>query len=608
MKPGEPLAVGLLLDGRYRIHKILGQGGMGRVYMANDTRLANRPVACKEMVLGDGIEHQKAIEDFNREARVLAALSHPSIPQIVDYFAEGGRHYLVMEFVAGGDLQGRLDKLGPKARMAEGQVLRWARQILEVLAFLHAQKPPIVYRDLKPSNIMIDQHERAMLVDFGIARFLPPGGRGTQIGSVGYAPPEQYLGKMEPRSDLYSLAATMHHLLTGRDPQLEPPFSFPPIRQLAPEVSEQTGRVIMQALDKDVGKRPPSARDMRDALPNPELDAAVSASASAANASGSAGGSASPAMSSMATIVLTQPAMPASVAAKSPLARVPNAALSPAPSQARYIPAPSSAPSVLASSLSPSVAAPRDAKVKAVAQVKTQRSLKLPAAAAPPASRASSAASTAKTKDLGIKPGQTPSTPASSAGISARKLLSRLRPSAVKTSSPSVKAKTDPQPISASTNGASASNTAARAVSSIAAVVNVDDKERPRISPAGYSTFSNGGASPNAASDTLGARLIATADGMQFGLAGGRIVIGRAIGRDDVVDIDLSALKRGVERISRRHAEIIRQGVDYFIRDLGSLNGTYISGRGKLGRDQLYKLKDRDEVVLGSAKLEFRKS
>jgi hypothetical protein len=172
-----------------------------------------------------------------------------------------------------------------------------------------------------------------------------------------------------------------------------------------------------------------------------------------------------------------------------------------------------------------------------------------------------------------------------------------------------VNAKTDPQPISANTNGASASNTAVRTVSSIAPVVNVDGEERPRISAAGYSAFSNGGASPNAASDTLaGARLIASADGMQFGLAGGRIVIGRAIGRDDVVDIDLSALKRGVERISRRHAEIIRQGVDYFIRDLGSLNGTYISGRGKLGRDQLYKLKDRDEVVLGSAKLEFRKS
>ena len=103
---------------------------------------------------------------------------------------------------------------------------------------------------------MIDHHGRAMLVDFGIARFLPPGGRGTQIGSVGYAPPEQYLGKMESRSDLYSLAATMHHLLTGRDPQLEPPFSFPPLRSLAPQVSMQTEQVVMRALDKDVEKRP----------------------------------------------------------------------------------------------------------------------------------------------------------------------------------------------------------------------------------------------------------------------------------------------------------------------------------------------------------------
>src|ERR1700742_5151712 len=135
MKPGDPLAVGQMLDGRYRIHKVLGQGGMGRVYLANDTRLASRPVAAKEMIIGDGIQEKKAIEDFSREASVLAKLSHPSIPQVIDYFAEHGRHYLVMEYVAGGDLQAHLDELGLNSRIAEAKVLLWARQILEVLQF-----------------------------------------------------------------------------------------------------------------------------------------------------------------------------------------------------------------------------------------------------------------------------------------------------------------------------------------------------------------------------------------------------------------------------------------------------------------------------------------
>ncbi|MBV8775061.1 MAG: serine/threonine protein kinase, partial [Deltaproteobacteria bacterium] len=360
MNNAAALAVGHLLDGRYRIHKVLGTGGMGRVYLANDTRLANRPVAAKEMIIGDGIEERKAIADFSREASVLARLSHPSIPQVIDYFAEQGRHYLVMEFVAGGDLQHRLDEMGAAARLPEAEVLRMARQLLDVLQFLHSQKPPIVYRDLKPGNIMIDQHGRAMLIDFGIARFLPPGGRGTQIGSIGYAPPEQYLGKMEPRSDLYALGATMHHLLTGRDPQLEPPFSFPPVRQLALNVSAKTADIIMAALDQDMSRRPQSAREMKDFLPNPEMDQAQGSVYRGGPSTGP-----KPGIGSMATIVLNQPVVP----------------------------------SRSATPPSPVSSASRSSSARSAPQVKTQRRLTLSSPAKVPVPPSS----TAKTADLNLK-------------------------------------------------------------------------------------------------------------------------------------------------------------------------------------------------------------
>lgn len=255
-----------MLQNRYRITQLLGQGGMGAVYIAIDTRFSSRTCVIKEMLdhFNDPEQRAQATESFHREADFLATLRHPGIPEVYDRFTESNRHYLVMEYINGVDLEQRLiDNGGP---FVEKDVINWMIQVLDVLSYLHHQNPAIIYRDMKPANVLATTWGKVSLVDFGIARFFNPVSRGTMIGTQGYAPPEQYRGQVEPRSDLYALGATMHYLLTGRDPQNEAPFSFPPVRTLNPEVSEDMEMVILKALDPELENRYASADEMLSEL------------------------------------------------------------------------------------------------------------------------------------------------------------------------------------------------------------------------------------------------------------------------------------------------------------------------------------------------------
>jgi serine/threonine protein kinase len=253
---GIPLTSGAILRNRYRIQRRIGGGGMGSVYLAEDL-VFRRLIAVKEMIemFADEEAREKSIADFQREAELLARLDHPAIPTIFDYFFDEsrGRYYLVMKYIDGGDLATQLRLLGGK--VDELVVTQWGVEICEVLDYIHSQSPPIIYRDLKPANLMLDNHNRIMLVDFGIARVVTPTQKGvTAIGTAGYAPPELFAGHVEPASDIYSLGATMFHLLTGHDPQDHPLVIFdfaknPKPRHIDPEISPQMEAMIIKAVE-----------------------------------------------------------------------------------------------------------------------------------------------------------------------------------------------------------------------------------------------------------------------------------------------------------------------------------------------------------------------
>jgi outer membrane protein assembly factor BamB/tRNA A-37 threonylcarbamoyl transferase component Bud32 len=265
------LPEGYLLEDRYRVLEVLAVGGMSAVYRAQDLRFSKvtRVCAIKEMIssASDADVRAMVLRNFERETNILATLSHPGIVQVYDCFTEEDRSYLVLEYVRGKDLEAVLD--GTKGFLSQQEVIKWAVQICEVLSYLHSHEPrPIVFRDIKPSNIMLDEYGRIKLIDFGIAKMFQSGKKGTMIGTEGYSPPEQYQGIADPRVDIYALGATLHHLLSKRDPRLEPPFSFErrPIHEANPSVSRELVEVVNKALEYDVNDRYGSAEEMQRAL------------------------------------------------------------------------------------------------------------------------------------------------------------------------------------------------------------------------------------------------------------------------------------------------------------------------------------------------------
>jgi serine/threonine-protein kinase len=272
----KPLEEGTVLNGRYEIVRKIGGGGMGAVYLASDKNLGGVLRAVKEMVQSyiEDEQQEKAISDFKRESLLLTSLEHQSIPTIYDYFFDDkeARFYLVMKYISGGDLASRL-RSAPEGRIEEKIVTEWAIQVADVLDYLHNRQPAIIYRDLKPANVMVDGNSsRVMLIDFGIARWVNKEEKGvTAVGTMGYAPPELFSGNVEPRSDIYSLGSTLFHLLTGADPQSNPLLIFdfqkhPRPRQINPQISDQMEKILMRAVEYSADKRFASAAELRDAL------------------------------------------------------------------------------------------------------------------------------------------------------------------------------------------------------------------------------------------------------------------------------------------------------------------------------------------------------
>lgn len=282
----KPLTPGTILRSRYKILELVGRGGMGSVYKAEDLLLKGRFCAIKE-IIPNLAQDPKAIEElrkqFYQEASVLARLDHPNLPKVSDYFTEGEREYLVMDFVPGKDLRTIVNEARAAGKFLEEEiVLKWAEQLCSAVEYLHSQSPPILHRDIKPSNVKLTPAGTVKLVDFGLVKLLYSDEERTVTvlegrGTLPYTPLEQYAGESgttDTRSDIYSLGATLYHLLTGQAPPdaktrfLKPGSLIPP-RKINPEISPRVEKAILWALELHPDNRPPDVRTFASALLGP---------------------------------------------------------------------------------------------------------------------------------------------------------------------------------------------------------------------------------------------------------------------------------------------------------------------------------------------------
>ncbi|MCX6059848.1 MAG: serine/threonine-protein kinase [Chloroflexi bacterium] len=278
----QPLKNGEILRDRYKIRELIGQGGTGSIYLADDIRLEGRLCALKEVEHNQALPPQvfkQAREQFFREASVLARLDHPNLPKVSDFFSDGPRDYLVMDYVPGKDLRERmLQARRDKTFLLEAEVIQWAVQIADALNYLHHQDPSIIHRDIKPSNLKITPSGVIKLVDFGLVKILAPDevtitiiqGQGTAI----YTPLEQYGGDdahTEARADIFSFGATLYHLLTNEPPtEARKRFldtrSLTRPREINPGISIQVEKAIQWAMSLHPDERPRDVLEFRDAL------------------------------------------------------------------------------------------------------------------------------------------------------------------------------------------------------------------------------------------------------------------------------------------------------------------------------------------------------